>query len=100
MNVNLVSQTVTFHRYLAQLSTLAGIDQVLEELQRHNAEQRELLNALPESEWFRLSMMFMLIVGFSGWRADSNQQHDETINAVRTTASASEQVPYNVQGVS
>ncbi|KAG6380162.1 hypothetical protein JVT61DRAFT_8251 [Boletus reticuloceps] len=56
-----------------------GIEQVMEELQRQNAEQRELLNSLSES-----------------WRADSTRQHQETINAVRATAN--EQVPYNVQG--
>ncbi|KAN0094708.1 hypothetical protein V8E55_002995 [Tylopilus felleus] len=56
-----------------------GIEQVMEELQRQNAEQRDLLNALSE-----------------GWRVDSNRQHQETINAVRATAN--EQVPYNVQG--
>ncbi|KAH0831167.1 hypothetical protein J3R83DRAFT_13743 [Lanmaoa asiatica] len=56
-----------------------GIEQVLEELQRQNAEQRGLLDALSDS-----------------WRADSNRQHQETISAVRATAN--EQVPYNVQG--
>ncbi|KAF8556599.1 hypothetical protein OG21DRAFT_1482945 [Imleria badia] len=56
-----------------------GIEQVMEELHRQNAEQRELLNALSDS-----------------WRADSNRQHEETISAVRATAN--EQVPYNVQG--
>ena len=40
----------------------------------------------------------MLIGGILGWRADSNRQHEETISAVRATAN--EQVPYNVQGVS
>ncbi|KAH7904706.1 hypothetical protein BJ138DRAFT_1018746 [Hygrophoropsis aurantiaca] len=56
-----------------------GIERVLEELARQNAEQRELLDALSES-----------------WRVDSNRQHEETINAVRATAQ--EQVPFNVQG--
>ncbi|KAI9460678.1 hypothetical protein HD554DRAFT_2176531 [Boletus coccyginus] len=56
-----------------------GIEQVMEELQRQNAEQRELLNAVSEN-----------------WRVDSNRQHQETISAVRATAN--EQVPYNVQG--
>lgn len=31
------------------------------------------------------------------WRADSLRQHEETIEAVRSTAQ--EQVPFNVQGV-
>ncbi|KAG9313810.1 hypothetical protein JVU11DRAFT_6171 [Chiua virens] len=56
-----------------------GIEQVMEDLQRQNAEQRDLLNALSDS-----------------WRADSNRQHQDTLNAVRATAN--EQVPYNVQG--
>ncbi|KAF7978738.1 hypothetical protein HWV62_44744 [Athelia sp. TMB] len=57
-----------------------GIEKLLEELQRQNAEQRELLNNLSEN-----------------WRADSARQHEETIEAVRSTAQ--EQVPFNVQGV-
>lgn len=32
------------------------------------------------------------------WRADCAKQHEDTVNAVRLTAS--EQVPFNVQGVS
>ncbi|KIK92903.1 hypothetical protein PAXRUDRAFT_146272 [Paxillus rubicundulus Ve08.2h10] len=63
------------------LNQLTGIEQVLEELHRQNAEQRELLNALSDSEY---------------WRTDSIRQHEETISAVRATAN--EQVPYNVQG--
>ncbi|KAK7042437.1 hypothetical protein R3P38DRAFT_2511174, partial [Favolaschia claudopus] len=56
-----------------------GIEKVIEELTRQNAEQRELLNALSES-----------------WRADCTKQHQETIDAVRSTAR--EQVDFNVQG--
>ncbi|KAI6126627.1 hypothetical protein F5141DRAFT_997597 [Pisolithus sp. B1] len=56
-----------------------GIEQVLEDLARQNAEQRELFHALSET-----------------WRTDNQRQHEELINAVRTTAN--EQVPYNIQG--
>lgn len=75
-----------------------GIDQVMEELQRQNAELRGLLDTLSESEWLGLSMIFSAHwTIFLAWRADSHRQHEETINAVRATAN--EQVPYNVQGV-
>ncbi|KAJ7130233.1 hypothetical protein C8R44DRAFT_613736 [Mycena epipterygia] len=56
-----------------------GIEKVIEELTRQNAEQRELLNSLSDS-----------------WRADCTRQHEETIQAVRSTAQ--EQVEFNVQG--
>ncbi|KAJ7507216.1 hypothetical protein B0H11DRAFT_1706272 [Mycena galericulata] len=56
-----------------------GIEKVIEELTRQNAEQRELLNSLSDS-----------------WRADCTRQHEETIAAVRSTAQ--EQVHFNVQG--
>ncbi|KAJ6463887.1 hypothetical protein C8R45DRAFT_502593 [Mycena sanguinolenta] len=56
-----------------------GIEKVIEELTRQNAEQRELLTALSDS-----------------WRADCTRQHQETIDAVRSTAR--EQVDFNVQG--
>ncbi|KAJ7291224.1 hypothetical protein C8J57DRAFT_1044474 [Mycena rebaudengoi] len=56
-----------------------GIEKVIEELTRQNAEQRELLTSLSES-----------------WRADCARHHEETIAAVRQTAQ--EQVPFNVQG--
>ncbi|KAJ7326364.1 hypothetical protein DFH08DRAFT_926252 [Mycena albidolilacea] len=52
---------------------------VIEELTRQNAEQRELLNALSET-----------------WRNDCARQYQETIEAVRSTAR--EQVDFNVQG--
>lgn len=38
------------------------------------------------------------MLNFQDWRADSQRQHEETIEAVRSTAQ--EQVPFNVQGVS
>jgi hypothetical protein len=38
-----------------------------------------------------------LIFHFTAWRADYTQQHQETIDTVRSTAQ--EQVPFNVQGV-
>ncbi|KAF8208242.1 hypothetical protein K438DRAFT_1574381 [Mycena galopus ATCC 62051] len=56
-----------------------GLEKIIEELTRANAEQRELLTALSDS-----------------WRADSTRQHEETLAAVRATAN--EQVEYNVQG--
>ncbi|KAJ6591058.1 hypothetical protein DFH09DRAFT_907946 [Mycena vulgaris] len=56
-----------------------GIEKVIEELTRQNAEQRELLNSLSDT-----------------WRADCTRQHEETIAAVRSTAK--EQVDFNVQG--
>ncbi|KAI6107814.1 hypothetical protein EDD16DRAFT_1488479 [Pisolithus croceorrhizus] len=55
-----------------------GMEQVLEDLARQNAEQRELFYALSEA-----------------WRTDNQRQHEELINAVRATAN--EQVPYNIQ---
>lgn len=76
-----------------------GIETLLEELQRQNAEQRELLTSLSESR-----SEFNYLRGRSAdscsadWRADSTRQHEETIEAVRSTAQ--EQVPFNVQGVS
>ncbi|KDR74957.1 hypothetical protein GALMADRAFT_570107 [Galerina marginata CBS 339.88] len=56
-----------------------GLEKVIEDLQRQNAEQRELLTSLSES-----------------WRADCERHHHETIEAVKSTAN--EQVPFNVQG--
>ncbi|KAI6107824.1 hypothetical protein EDD16DRAFT_1488493 [Pisolithus croceorrhizus] len=56
-----------------------GIEQVLEDLARQNAEQRDLLNALSET-----------------WRTDNQRQHAELIDTIR--AMAHEQVPYNIQG--
>ncbi|KAF8958935.1 hypothetical protein BDZ97DRAFT_1761747 [Flammula alnicola] len=56
-----------------------ALEKIIEDLQRQNAEQRELLQSLSES-----------------WRADCEKHHLETIEAVRSTAN--EQVPFNVQG--
>ncbi|KAF8892921.1 hypothetical protein BD779DRAFT_1467989 [Infundibulicybe gibba] len=56
-----------------------SLEDVINELRRQNAEQRELLENLSES-----------------WRSDCSRQHEETIAAVRETAH--EQVPFNVQG--
>lgn len=53
--------------------------EVIDELRRQNAEQRELLQVLSDT-----------------WRADCAQHHQETIESVRSTAN--EQVPFNVQG--
>lgn len=75
------------------------MEKLLEELQRQNAEQKELLNNLLDSN----SLLPFHVESFShpdfaGWRVDSARQHEETIEAVRSTAQ--EQVPFNVQGVS
>lgn len=76
-----------------------GIEKLLEELQRQNAEQRELLNSLSDSQYSLSQFIYgCLIFLHLDWRADSQRQHDETIEAVRSTAQ--EQVPFNVQGVS
>ncbi|KAF8153251.1 hypothetical protein B0H34DRAFT_722842 [Crassisporium funariophilum] len=56
-----------------------GLEKIIDDLQRQNAEQRELLTSLSES-----------------WRADCERHHEETINAVKSTAN--EQVSFNVQG--
>ncbi|KAF9647115.1 hypothetical protein BDM02DRAFT_3251176 [Thelephora ganbajun] len=56
-----------------------GIERVLDELARQNAEQRELLEQMAES-----------------WRNDTARNREETLAAIRETAN--EQVPYNVQG--
>jgi hypothetical protein len=65
---------------MAHLLFLA-LESIIEELQRQNAEQRELLKQLSED-----------------WRNDCERHHRETIDAVKSTAQ--EQVPFNVQGVS
>ncbi|KAF9530522.1 hypothetical protein CPB83DRAFT_165178 [Crepidotus variabilis] len=56
-----------------------ALERVIEDLQRQNAEQRELLQSLSDS-----------------WRADCQRHHEETLDAVRSTAD--KQVPFNVQG--
>lgn len=63
-----------------RLSGFIGIERVLEELARQNAEQRELLDQMAET-----------------WRNDTARNREETLAAIRETAN--EQVPYNVQGV-
>ncbi|CAA7269900.1 unnamed protein product [Cyclocybe aegerita] len=56
-----------------------AMERIIDDLQTQNAQQRELLTQLSES-----------------WRADCEKHHEETLNAVRSTAN--EQVPFNVQG--
>ena len=63
-----------------RLLNFIGIERVLEELARQNAEQRELLDQMAET-----------------WRNDTARNREETLAAIRETAN--EQVPYNVQGV-
>ncbi|KAF7367073.1 hypothetical protein MSAN_00966700 [Mycena sanguinolenta] len=72
------------HHHRVRAEEARGVDQpgfenVVEELRRQNADQRELLVALSET-----------------WRAEYTRQHEETITAVRSTAR--EQVDFNVQG--
>ena len=71
----------TKYKFWTRLSNCLGIERVLEELARQNAEQRELLDQMAES-----------------WRNDTARNREETLAAIRETAN--EQVPYNVQGVS
>lgn len=73
--------TLTKYQFWIQFSISLGIERVLEELARQNAEQRELLDQMAES-----------------WRNDAARNREETLAAIRETAN--EQVPYNVQGVS
>lgn len=63
------------------VSSEIGLDSIVEELQRQNAQQRELLQQLSDE-----------------WRNDCRKHHLETLEAVKSTAQ--EQVPFNVQGVS
>jgi hypothetical protein len=77
---------------------LVGIEDVLDELARQNHEQRGMLNAMAESMCHRCLLILVLTCPLLGWRVESARQHEETIEAVRATAQ--EQVPFNVQGVS
>ncbi|KAF9255250.1 hypothetical protein L218DRAFT_884584 [Marasmius fiardii PR-910] len=56
-----------------------GFEQMIAELQKQNAEQKELLERLSNE-----------------WREDCERHHHETLEAVRSTAD--EQIPFNVQG--
>jgi hypothetical protein len=75
-----------------------GIESVIDELRRQNAEQRELLTNLSESKSLRSPFLSLSHIPSAAWRADCERHHEETINSVRSTAQ--EQVPFNVQGVS
>ena len=63
------------------LTVIQDLERLVEELRHQTNEQRVLLEMFSES-----------------WRADCARHHEETINAVKSTAQ--EQVPYNVEGVS
>ena len=57
----------------------------------------------PLKPWQMASLVYttiscLLIRGVLGWLKDSEKQHLETLEAVRSTAQ--EQVPFNVQSVS
>ena len=77
---------------------MIGIESVIDELRRQNAEQRELLNALSESKSLEPLFVPLSHIPSAAWRADCERHHEETINSVRSTAQ--EQVPFNVQGAS
>lgn len=83
------------------LTSRIEIEQVVCEIRKGDAEQRELFNALLDCKYLHLyTRMGMELVAYRyclAWRADSNRQHEEIINAIRATAN--EQVPYNIQGV-
>ena len=59
-------------RLLLGSSKRTGIEQVMEELHRQNAEQRELLNALSDSKWFGFSVIFD--AHWRDFRLESGQQ--------------------------
>ena len=71
---------ITLSGLESQFSDFAGIERVLEELARQNAEQREWMEEMAAS-----------------WRNDMARNREDTLAAIRETAN--EQVPYNVQGV-
>lgn len=58
-----------------------ALESIVEQLQRQNVEQQELLQRLSED-----------------WRNDCERHHKDTLDAVKSTAQ--EQVPFNVKGVS
>ncbi|KAF8884201.1 hypothetical protein CPB84DRAFT_1868348 [Gymnopilus junonius] len=55
------------------------LERVIEDLRQQNREQQDLLTSLSQT-----------------WRDDCERYHEETVNAVKSTAN--EQVPFNVQG--
>jgi hypothetical protein len=77
---------------------LQGMDKVIEELARQNAEQRELLDLMAEST-LCIAEHHYIVAKFTltGWRNDAVRNRDEIMKAIRETAH--EQVPFNVQGV-
>ena len=53
---------------------------------------------MAESKPCRLSPLYNSLIFDLDWKAESDRQHEETIEAVKETAQ--EQVPFNIQGVS
>lgn len=75
-----------------------ALERIIEDLQKQNHEQRELLHSLSESMLHLFTFISLShLVQTIGWRADCEKHHLETIEVVRSTAN--EQVPFNVQGV-
>jgi hypothetical protein len=75
------------------------MEKLPEEPGRQNAVRGELLDNLSESKYLTsVTRFFLNLVLHKDWRADSARQHEEIIEAVRSTAR--EQVPFNIQGVS
>lgn len=80
---------------------ILGIEHVIDELRRQNADLVGLLKSLSEGPLFSPSVslcQFTYANTLSGWRNDSRREHEETLQTVRDTAY--EQIPFNVQGVS
>ena len=74
------------------------IEDILEELRRENGELRELLRTLADGEPCGMRGIGARSDCSSGWRADSDRQHQDLLNTVRETAQ--QQVPFNVGRVS
>lgn len=85
--------------YVHKLSVLSAVQSVLDEMANFRNEQDALLRQMAESmscSWAG-SMMLLTLVHRAAWRADCARQHEETLNAVRSTANV--QIPFNIQGV-
>lgn len=81
----------------------AGIEDVMNDLRRQNAELSELLRNLSNGMFISRILLVMYMHGRSlvlhhvDWRNDCERHHIEIIDQVRATAN--EQVPFNVQNV-
>ena len=80
------------------ISTTA-MENVIEELQRENAELQQLLCSMFDSKYY--SYIFNSdsdLICQLAWWADCTRQHQETLDAIQATANV--QVLFNVQGIS